>query len=112
MKFFRALLFVGGIYFLLVSIAHFFSLKLPGLFIYFNVPSTAYQDRIISLLTFGWSVFFFSGAGAIIGLCLINMLTDFNSFSTDINTSIFWLETALLFLYWLSLVFFYRKSGP
>ena len=50
----------GALYFFLVSLAHALSIKLPGLFIYFDVPSQRYQDAIIAFLVFGWSVFFFT----------------------------------------------------
>ena len=124
---FRLLLLAGGFYFSLVSTAHLIVWKVPGLYIYFNVPSTAYQDRIISLLAFGWAVFFFTGAaypnnralvrailiagaGAITGLCVINLVTDFDTHAPDINALVFWLESALLAIYWLSLVISYRRS--
>ena len=115
----RLLLLAGGLYFALVSTAHLVGMKIPGLYIYFNVPSNAYQDRIISLLAFGWAVFFFTGAadpdnkalvrgiliagaGAIAGLCGINLATDFESLSPDIDMPVFWLEIAVLVIYWLS----------
>jgi hypothetical protein len=103
-------------------------IKVPMLFIYFNIPSNAYQDRIISFLAFGWAVFLFTaftnpqkqsalvkailiaGAGTLIGLCINNLFTDFQSFSTGINVNIFWLETAGIFIYWLWLVIFYFLS--
>jgi hypothetical protein len=51
----------GSIYFTLVSIAHLLNLKIPVLFVYFDVPSFAYQNRIIGLLSLGWAMFFFLG---------------------------------------------------
>ncbi len=104
-------------------------LKVPILFIYFNVPSYAYQDRIISLLSFGWAVFFFTaftdpqknsalvkailiaGAGAIFGLSLINITAGFQTLDPAVNTAVFWLEAAGLFAYWLWLVVFYFLSN-
>ena len=123
----RLLLLAGGVYFLLVSAAHLIGMKVPGLYIYFNVPSTVYQDRIISLLAFGWAVFFttgaadpdnkalvrailIAGAGAIAGLCGINLATNFESLSPDIGMPVFWLEVAVLVIYWLSLVISYRRT--
>ena len=91
----QIVLFNGFLYFFLMAAVHTLGLKVPGLFIYFNVPSYAYQDRIISLLTFGWSLFFLKaavnpihnrniiqlliiiGAVAIAGLSWINYGTDF-----------------------------------
>lgn len=124
----KGLLFTGSLYFFLVSIAHLVGLKVPILFIYYNVPSYAYQDKIISFLAFGWSIFLFTtfsnplknkllirailiaGAGAIIGLELINTYTDFESMATGINGNIFRLETLGLATYLTLLVIFYNKS--
>lgn len=55
-------LFAGSLYFFLVSLVHLFGCKVPALFIYYNVDSYVYQDRIISLLAFGWSAMYFMGA--------------------------------------------------
>ncbi len=74
------------IYFLAVALAHQLGLKLPLLFIFYDVASERYQDLIISFLSFGWAMLFligfldselkariqipvlFSGTGAIAGL--------------------------------------------
>ena len=124
----KGLLFAGSLYFFLVSIAHLIGLKVPILFIYYNVPSYVYQDRIISFLAFGWSIFIFTaflnpiknrllirailiaGAGAIIGLEIINTYTDFESIANEINGNIFKLETLGLATYLTLLVIFYNKS--
>ena len=121
-------LFTGSIYFLLVAVFHMTGIKIPPFFIYFNVPSYAYQDRIISFLAFGWSVFLFTsflnpiknkmliqailiaGAVAVIGLEIINTYTDFQTFSSEINPIIFRLETLGLAIYLIWLVIFYNKS--
>lgn len=91
-------------FFLLMAIAHAIGLKIPGLFIYFNVPSYTYQDKIISLLAFGWAAFFFVaainpsktliksiiliGAIALSMLTFINISTDFASLSEKINPNL------------------------
>lgn len=124
----KGLLFAGSLYFFLVSIAHLIGLKIPMLFIYYNVPSYVYQDKIISFLAFGWSIFIFTaflypiknklliraillaGAVAIIGLELINTYTDITSIANGINGNIFRLETLGLATYLTLLVIFYNKS--
>ena len=124
----KILLLLGSVYFFLVAIFHMIGIKIPPLFIYYNVPSYTYQDRIISFLAFGWSVFLFTaflnpiknriliqailiaGAGAIIGLELVNTFTDFQTLSSDINLMIFRLETLGLAIYLILLVIFYNKS--
>lgn len=48
----------GALYFSLAGAAHLLGFKLPLLFIYYDLPSTAYQDRIIGALLMGWSLWF------------------------------------------------------
>ncbi len=47
-------LLAGGLYFASVALAHASGVKVPGLFVCFNVPSNNYQDQIISFLASGW----------------------------------------------------------
>jgi len=121
-------LFIGVIYFLSVSMVHMFGIKIPVLFIYFDVPSYTYQDRIISFLCFGWSIFLFTafinpiknidlikailfaGSGAIVGLSVINLRTDFSELSQNINVTRFWIETLGLSIYLAWLIIFYLRS--
>jgi len=117
-------LFAGAFYFLAVATVHMLGIKVPMLFIYFNVPSYAYQDRIISFLAFGWAIFLFTaardvvknvqlvkailiaGGSAIVGLSIINATTDFHALDPAINVAVFWIETAVLLLYVLWLTVF------
>ncbi|MBU1122765.1 MAG: hypothetical protein ABIH71_07580 [Candidatus Omnitrophota bacterium] len=127
-KILKQLLLSGALYFFLVSLAHMIGIKIPGLFIYFNVPSYAYQDKIISFLAFGWAMFLYSGfrsvksnvispvkyilasgVAAIVGLSVINRTTDFNSFSNKINPGIFWLEIVGLCIYLIVLTILYYR---
>ena len=124
-KILKLSLILGGIYFLLMAIAHAISLKIPGLFIYFNVSSHSYQDKIISALSFGWAVFFFTASStlsrkliisiilastaALAMLTLINCTTPFKSISEQIDPSLFHLETALLGIYWLWVLIWYNR---
>ena len=109
-------------YFLLIAAAHVTGTKLPLLFVYFNVPSTAYQDNIIAFLAFGWAMFFFTAArdpatnrpliralllaagGAVAGLSHINLTTDFAALAPNIAIWPFWAQTGILagILIWLS----------
>jgi hypothetical protein len=115
-------LFAGAIYFLGVSIVHMLGVKVPFLFIYYNVPSYMYQDRIISFLAFGWSVFMFlaarkpseqltlvsgiiySGLVAVIGLSIINYQTNFHELEPSIDSRVFWLESGFLTVYLLLII--------
>ena len=127
MKSMKFLLYSGASYFCLLAIAHALELKIPGLFIYFNVPSYAYQNKIIAFLAFGWAAFFYaaastlsksqirailiSGGFALIMLSVINFRTDFSAMSNNTNPFWFHLQTLLLFFYWISLIFGYKKLG-
>lgn len=122
------LLLAGAVYFLAISIAHMMSIKVPLLFVYYDLPSYGYQNRIISFLSFGWSVFLFSTSrdpvrnrdavravliaclAAIFGLQVINSVTDFHTLSPDINPVMFQLETYGLSVYVAALIFFYFLS--
>jgi len=58
---YRALLFICTVYFMAVSIAHQLGVKIPMLFVFYDIPSEKYQDLIISFLSFGWSMLFAIG---------------------------------------------------
>jgi hypothetical protein len=112
----------GSLYFLLVAVAHALGFKVPGLFIYFDVPSYAYQDHIISFLSLGWSILFWvvalepgrdtrllnvvliMGAAGLAGLGLINLTTDFGALKDGLQPGVYWIETAVLAGYLLLLI--------
>lgn len=119
------LLLAGAIYFFAIAIAQMLRVKIPMLFVYYDVPSYGYQDRIISFLSFGWSVFLFTasidpvknrdavrailiaGLFAVFGLNVINSVTDFRAISPDIHPSVFKKETLVLSVYVVALILFY-----
>ena len=117
------LLYGGAVYFFLVAVSHMFAIKIPMLFVYFNVPSYAYQDKIISFLSFGWSLAFLLcarnkippfailaiGLIGIIGLSIVNFSTDFKAIDPQIHPAVFWWETAALFVYWLAVLSAYKQ---
>ena len=121
----RRLLLGGAVYFLAVSAAHMLDLKVPMLFVYYSLPSYAYQDKIISFLSFGWAVFLFlsavdplqnraavkavitAGLVAVFGLHVINHVTDFKALAPDADPSVFRKETFLLGAYETTLIIFY-----
>ena len=123
-------LIAGAIYFGCIALAHTIGLKIPGLFIYFNVPSHPYQDHLIAFLAFGWSSFFYvasvdpvnhslpvraimlSSAVAICGLSGINTFSELASLSPSINVKFFWVQTTLLLGYLIWLIVFYQRSRP
>lgn len=118
-------LLAGALYFLAIALAHVTGFKLPGLFIFYNVPSYQYQDTIIAFLAFGWAVLFYIGAQhlllvryvlvaalvALIGLSHITAGTDFSALDGPFSATPFWVQIALLALYvgWL-LIFWWRSQ--
>ena len=119
------LLYAGAVYFFGVALVHSMGLKIPGFYVYYNVPSYAYQDRIISFLAFGWGGLFllaakkmdrdliklivYIGMIAVIALVLNTIITDFKQLDPAINGSDFkWIIGGLLF-YWLGLVMHSRQ---
>jgi hypothetical protein len=121
----KLLLLAGAAYCLAISIVHMLGTRVPLLYIYYDVPSYGYQDRVISFLSFGWSVFLFTtsrdplknrgavkavlvaGLGAIFGLTVINNVTDFHALSPGIDPSAFQMETLVLSAYVAALIFYY-----
>ncbi len=58
---YRALLLLCVVYFVAVALAHQLGIKVPVLFVFYNVASERYQDLIISFLAFGWAMLFVIG---------------------------------------------------
>ena len=116
-----------ALYFLLIALAHITSTKVPLLFVYFNVPSHAYQDNIIAFMAFGWAVFFFTAsrdpqgnlplvrgvliaaAGALAILSYTNLTTDFATLAPQAPIWPFWAQTAVLAAISAWLLVLYRK---
>ena len=129
-KILRWSLMAGALYFACIALAHAIGFKIPGLFIYFNVPSHPYQDHIIAFLAFGWATFFYvasddpvdhplpvkaimlSSAVAICALSGINAFSGFDRFSPRIEVLPFWVQTFLLLGYLIWLLVFYQRSLP
>ena len=119
------LLYAGAVYFFGVALVHSMGLKIPGLYVYYNVPSYAYQDRIISFLAFGWGGFFllaakkrdkdiirlivYIGLVAVIALVLNTFITDFKQLDPGVSSSDFKWIIGALFFYWLALVMVSRQ---
>ena len=115
----------GAAYFFFIFLFHILGIKIPGFFIYYDIPSYQYQDQIISFLAFGWSLFFYAASKikevipfvlvscfvALLSLANINSSTDFYALSNSANSTPFWIQTAILLVYvsWLT-VFYLREK--
>lgn len=118
-------LYLGSLYFFSISVAHILGAKVPGLFIYYNIPSHQYQDSIIAFLSFGWAVFFhaaarepaFAGTAvmsavvAVLGLVHINLTSDFSLPQGSVERTSFWYQIVVLAAYVIWLLVFYILTG-
>jgi len=116
-------LLAGAFYFASVSFVHLIGFKLPMLYIYYNLPSSRYQDQIISFLAFGWAMFFLAasqnlkmmryllvaGIVAVLALININLSNDFNAIASKSSLP-YWIQTFVLAIYAAWLGFFTIKA--
>jgi hypothetical protein len=118
------LLLLGTVYFAATGLFHSIGLKIPMFYIYYNIPSYEYQDKLIAMLAFGWAAFFFIasqapgkfyliirtviivGAIALGSLLWINFTTDFHQLNPRANANMYSLEVIPLFIYWVALMIF------
>jgi hypothetical protein len=129
----RASLLAGAAYFAAVALAHTVGVKLPVLFIYFNLPSQSYQDQIIGFLALGWAAFFHAaardpqanrplvatilaaGLAAVLGLAAINLRTDFAALAGGgraLGDIAYWLGCGGAFAYWAWVFWLFRRLRP
>lgn len=119
--------FLAGVaYFCCMAAAHFFGLKVPVLFIYYDTPFYAYQDKIISFAVFAYIALFYSAsqhrsvalaailvlAVTVAGLSFINVSGDLASVLQEGQSTMpYWLQTGAIAAYMLVLIALYIKDG-
>lgn len=119
--------FLGGAaYFVCMAIAHFFSIKLPVLFIYYDTPFYSYQDKIISFAVCAYVALFYLAAKhrdvalaaiivlsiTVLGLSAVNVSSDLASvLSAGQSTLPYWLQTGAIAVYVIGLVVLYIRDG-
>ena len=107
----KGLFFTGGVYFVSMACSHWVQLKLPLLYIYYDVPSTPYQDKIISFCAATYAIVFFQAArsparggltavlalaAAVAGLSAINLSEDLASQIGSKSTTPYWTQTGMI----------------
>ena len=106
----KTLLLICVAFFLCMGAAHLLGLKVPVLFIYFDTPFYAYQDRIISFTLVTYAALFFAASrdravvpfalisiwATVIGLAYINQSSELAEVLNGSSTTIYWLQTAAL----------------
>ena len=104
----RALLLICVAFFVCMGTAHFIGLKLPVLFVYYDTPYYAYQDRIIAFTLVTYAALFFAASrdrgvvpfalisiwATVLGLAYINGSSELAEVLNGGTTTIYWLITA------------------
>lgn len=117
-------LWMGVAYFCCMAVAHFFGLKVPLLFVYYDVPFHAYQDKIISFAVVAYVCLFATAARhpvavpaalvalgvTVAGLAAVNLSEALATVLADRSTFAYWLQTGLIAVYFLWLVVLYARS--
>ncbi|MFY9338080.1 MAG: hypothetical protein WAO90_19020 [Mycobacterium sp.] len=119
--FLRIGLWAGVAYFCCMAVAHFFGLKYPLLFVYYDVPFYAYQDKIISFAVVSYVCLFVNAAlnrsvvpfalialgVTVLGLSAVNASAALAAVLDGRSTRIYWLQTGLIaaYLVWLLLLY-------
>ena len=127
-KLLKGTLLIGAAFFLLVTVVHQLGFKIPGFYVYYDISSTRYQDKIISVLAFGWATYLFvaflgpqknsilvwaillAGAVAILGLVWINLSFIYSESMPAEEVTVYWVDTIGLGFYWLCLLRAFRSA--
>jgi hypothetical protein len=97
-------------YFTAMAAAHFTSFKVPVLFIYYDTPFYAYQDKIISFCALAFAIFFHTAsfnratvpaaiatmAVVVAGLSAVNVSAELAEVLDGRPTTMYWLQTAMI----------------
>ena len=123
--FLRYALLAGALYFCCMAVAHFFGIKLPLLFVYFDTPFYAYQDKIISFAVVSYVALFYSAAQhravvpaalivlgvTVLGLASVNV-SDALAMVLEENQStlLYWNQTAMIAAYFVVLLVLFLRD--
>lgn len=109
----------GAVYFTGMSLAHFFGLKYPLLFVYYDTPFYAYQGKIISFAVLSYVALFYLAArrcrwrwATVLGLASINVSDALAQVLAEgQSTAPYWIQMGLFAIYWLVLAGLWRRDG-
>jgi len=109
-----------------MAIAHFFGIKVPVLFVYYDTPFYAYQDKIISFAVCAYIALFYSAsqyravalnaiivlALTVLGLSSVNLSKALHSVLQEGQSTLpYWLQTGAIAFYLVALLILYIKDG-
>jgi len=115
----------GAVYFCCMAVAHYFGIKQPLLFVYYDTPFYAYQDKIISFAVVSYIALFYSAAQhravvpaalivlgfTVLGLASVNVSDALASVLNDgQSTTPYWIQTGLITAYFLALLVLYLRE--
>ena len=119
--------FLAGVfYFVCMAVAHFLGIKVPVLFVYYDTPFYAYQDKIISFAVLAYVGLFYAaskdrsvariaiavGVLTVLGLASINMSDALTSLLAPGQSTLpYWIETGGLAVYACILIVSYKRDG-
>ena len=121
----RYSLLLGVALFCAMATAHFLGLKYPLLFVYYDTPFYAYQDKIIAFTLVTYACFFYSATRApqtipavlvalavtVLGLCAVNVSPALAEVLEGRSTAAYWAQTGVFAGYLAWLAFLYFRSG-
>lgn len=121
----RTALLAGVAYFCCMAAAHFFGLKWPVLFVYYDTPFYAYQDKIIAFAVVTYACLFFAAARqrevvpaalvsiwiTVLGLSSVNVSKALHDVLQGQGTQAYWLQTGAIAGYALLLTVLYLRGS-
>lgn len=120
----RLALWAGAAYFCCMAVAHFFGLRYPLLFVYYDVPFHAYQDKIISFAVVAYICLFANAAlhrtavpaaitaigVTVLGLSAVNSSDELAALLDGRSTIAYWLQTGIIAAYFVVLAALHAAS--
>ena len=109
-----------------MAAAHYFSIKVPILFVYYDTPFYAYQDKIISFAVCAYIALFYSASqhrSVALNAIIVLAITVFGLSSVNVSDSLasvlhegqsttpYWLQTGAIAFYLAVLLALYIKDG-
>jgi len=118
--------FLAGVaYFSCMAVAHFFGIKVPVLFVYYDTPFYVYQDKIISFAVCAYIALFYSAsrhrsvalnaiivlAATVLGLSSVNLSNALASVLQEGQSTLpYWLQTGAIAFYLVVLLALYIRD--
>ena len=118
-------LLAGAVYFICMAAAHYFGIKQPLLFVYYDTPYYAYQDKIIAFAVVSYVALFYSAAYhravvpaalivlgiTVLGLASVNVSDALAGVLQEGQSTVpYWIQTGLIATYFTVLLVLYVRD--